>query len=91
MDFVSLEKVSYIKRLSHVSNNIQIYQVLLFLPGVPRNGIRQHFAMDKCKMTLALTLLHFELTLDCYKPPILMCQIILKSKDGIHVFLKKVC
>lgn len=42
-------------------------------------------------MTLALTLLHFELTPDCYKPPILTCHIILKSKNGIHVFLKKVC
>ncbi|CAM9337647.1 unnamed protein product [Rangifer tarandus platyrhynchus] len=49
------------------------------------------FVMAKCKMALALTLLHFELTPDCYKPPILTCQIILKSKNGIHVFLKKVC
>lgn len=42
-------------------------------------------------MTLALTLLHFKLAPDCYKPPILTCHIILKSKNGIHVFLKKVC
>nr|XP_004672215.1 cytochrome P450 4B1 isoform X1 [Jaculus jaculus] len=54
----------------------------------PRNCIGQQFAMNEMKVTSALCLLRFEFSLDPSQLPIPVVQLILRSKNSIHLHLK---
>ena len=45
--------------------------------------------MNELKVAVALTLLRFELLPDPTRIPVPMLRLVLKSKDGIHLRLKK--
>ncbi|KAH0509170.1 Cytochrome P450 4B1, partial [Microtus ochrogaster] len=48
----------------------------------------QQFALGEMKVVTALCLLRFEFSLDPSKLPIKLPQLILRSKNGIHLHLK---
>ncbi|KAF6108161.1 cytochrome P450 family 4 subfamily X member 1 [Phyllostomus discolor] len=55
-----------------------------------RNCIGQHFAMTELKVAIALILLHFKVAPDPTRHPSPSVQVLLKPKNGIHLYLKKI-
>lgn len=54
-----------------------------------RNCIGQQFAMMELKLAVALTLLRFHLSPDPANPPLEKPQLIMRSWNGVHLYLKK--
>ncbi|XP_032702521.1 cytochrome P450 4A11-like [Lontra canadensis] len=63
-----------------------------FLPfsGGSRNCIGKQFAMNEMKVAVVLTLLRFELAPDPFRVPVPTPRIVLMSKNGIHLHLRKI-
>uniref|UniRef100_A0A4X1SPA5 Cytochrome P450 4A11 n=1 Tax=Sus scrofa TaxID=9823 RepID=A0A4X1SPA5_PIG len=62
-----------------------------FMPfsGGSRNCIGKQFAMNEMKVAVALTLLRFELAPDPSRKPTVIPEVVLHSKNGIHLKLRK--
>ena len=62
---------------------------LFLFPSLPRNCIGKKLAMNELKVAVALILLHFELSLDPFKFPVPTPVMVQRSKNGIHLQLRK--
>ena len=54
----------------------------------PRNCIGQHFAMNEVKTAIALVLKYFKLTVDPEKPAEKVMKIVLRSTNGLWLYLQ---
>ncbi|NP_001093653.1 cytochrome P450, family 4, subfamily a, polypeptide 29 [Mus musculus] len=70
-------------------NSVQHSHAFLPFSGGSRNCIGKHLAMNVLKVAVALTLLRFELLPDPSRVPIPTQQLVLKSKNGIYLHLRK--
>uniref|UniRef100_A0A8C6FR06 Uncharacterized protein n=1 Tax=Moschus moschiferus TaxID=68415 RepID=A0A8C6FR06_MOSMO len=61
----------------------------LAFSGGSRSCIGRQFAMNELKVAVALTLLRFELSPDPSRVPVPMPVVVLRSKNGIHLQLRK--
>lgn len=61
----------------------------LYVSAWLRNCIGKQFAMNELKVAVALTLLRFQLLPDPTRIPVPVARLVLKSKNGIYLRLKK--